>query len=458
VPNILIAVPSKKEKLPLSVTHPELAKEAEGWEPSEVTFGSGKKLSWKCRQGHIWEAVVGSRTAGNGCPYCSGKKPIVGKTDLGTLSPEIASEADGWDPTSVTRNSGKRVNWKCSKGHKWSGTVDHRQKSGCPYCSGKYPIIGENDLETLHPHLAKEANGWDPSKFLSKSNQKKSWKCSSEHIWDAVISDRTDGNGCPFCSGRQVTSGLNDLLTVNPELALEAEGWDPSKVSFGSERKLPWKCNKGHTWEAVVFSRNSGVGCPFCNNTRVLVGFNDLATTHPTLAREAIGWDPQSVTAGSSSKNYLWTCHLDHMWKSNVKNRVKGQGCPTCHIGGFDPNAPGFLYFLTHEGWAMLQIGITNYPDIRIRSHNKLGWKELEVRGPMDGHLIQQWETAILRMLRAKGADLSNEKIAGKFDGYSEAWSKSTFEVRSITELLRLTDEFEECNQSSKSMERKDFI
>ena len=52
-------------------------------------------------------------------------------------------------------------------------------------------------------------------------------------------------------------------------------------------------------------------------------------------------------------------------------------------------------------------------------------------------------ESIILRMLRAKGADLSNSKIAGKFDGYSEAWSKSTFEVGSIKELMRLTEEFE---------------
>jgi hypothetical protein len=49
-------------------------------------------------------------------------------------------------------------------------------------------------------------------------------------------------------------------------------------------------------------------------------------------------------------------------------------------------------------------------------------------------------------MLKAKGADLSNEKIAGKFDGYSEAWSKSTFEVKSIKELMRLTEKYEESN------------
>ena len=95
----------------------------------------------------------------------------------------------------------------------------------------------------------------------------------------------------------------------------------------------------------------------------------------------------------------------------------------------------------------MMQIGITNDPERRLREHNKSGWELLELRGPMDGHLTQQWETAILRMLKAKGADLSNSKIAGKFDGYSEAWSKSTFEAKSIKELMRLTEEFEAENK-----------
>jgi hypothetical protein len=92
----------------------------------------------------------------------------------------------------------------------------------------------------------------------------------------------------------------------------------------------------------------------------------------------------------------------------------------------------------------MLQIGITNIPDDRLNDHRKLGWEVLEIRGPMDGLLTQQWETAILRMLKAKGADLSNKEIAGKFDGYSEAWSQSTFPVKSIKELMRLTEEFED--------------
>jgi hypothetical protein len=150
------------------------------------------------------------------------------------------------------------------------------------------------------------------------------------------------------------------------------------------------------------------------------------------------------INAGSHKK-LQWKCQDEHIWKAQVVNRTRNnQGCPTCASSGFDPNDLGHLYLLNHPQWQMFQIGITNVLEDRMRRHRKLGWELLEIRGPMDGHLTRQWETAILRMLKAKGADLANEKVAGKFDGYSEAWSKSTFSVESIKELMRLTEEFEE--------------
>ena len=35
--------------------------------------------------------------------------------------------------------------------------------------------------------------------------------------------------------------GVNDLATLHPELAAEADGWDPSEVRAGSGKKLRWK-------------------------------------------------------------------------------------------------------------------------------------------------------------------------------------------------------------------------
>ena len=509
MPNILLSVPSKKEKLPLSVTHPELAKEADGWDPTLLTSGSNKVLSWNCSKKHNWEAPIYSRVQGNGCPVCAGRKVLRGFNDLGTSHPNIAKEANNWDPSEYSKGSHQSKEWTCKFGHIWKAKIYERvDGNGCPFCSGKKVLIGFNDLQSQNPELAQEAYGWNPSTVSKKSGRKLQWKCSEGHKWFAVVGDRVSGTGCPYCigkkviigktdlnsthpglfkelveintdavsagsnkkvmwqcnlghtwkatvysrvggrgcpycGGKKVLIGFNDLNTLNPKLAAEAHNWNPQSVTVSSSKRKEWFCKGGHIWKAQVANRTQGENCPYCSGNKVLVGFNDLQTTNPLLAQEAFDWDPKTLSAGSSKKR-KWKCTESHIWTASVKSRLRGTGCPSCSQTGFDPNKDGFLYFIAHSEWQMYQVGITNVPDDRLARHKKLGWELLEMRGPMNGHLTQQWETAILRMLKANGADLSNDKIAGKFDGYSEAWSKSTFEVSSIKELMRLTEEFED--------------
>ncbi len=271
------------------------------------------------------------------------------------------------------------------------------------------------------------------------------------HRWKASVIQRTvggysgKGTGCPFCSGVRTLAGFNDLATTHPELAAQAVGWDPSKFSAGSSKSVAWKCGRNHSWKALIVSRTRerAADCPYCTNRKLLKGFNDLQTTHPEIAAEADGWDPTSVTRGMD-KSRKWKCSAGHKWKTDVIVRTRGSGCPSCAPTGYDPNAPAYLYLLEHPIWEMFQIGITNDIDTRMYAHGLLGWECLEYRGPMDALVCRDWETSMLRMLKAKGADLSNSKIAGKFDGYSEAWSKATFEASSIKELMKLTEEYEE--------------
>ena len=279
--------------------------------------------------------------------------------------------------------------------------------------------------------------------FTRSSGLKKKWVCDFGHQWEASIANRQIGTNCPICAGQLVLVGFNDLATLEPILAKQAHNWDPTTVTRSSGSTKEWICTFGHIWFAAIYSRIGGKGCPVCAGQQVHIGFNDLATINPALAKEAVDWDPRTVTAGTNEKK-PWVCKLGHIWTAAVSSRHFGRGCPTCAISGFDPNSDSYLYLIQHSNWEMLQIGITNFPQDRMRIHKNLGWELIELRGPMDGHLTQQWETAMLRMLKAKGADLANSKIAGKFDGYSEAWSKSTFEVDSIKELMKLTDEFEE--------------
>lgn len=56
----------------------------------------------------------------------------------------------------------------------------------------------------------------------------------------------------------------------------------PQNTSYGSNKKVHWTCNKGHHWDARVSGRTVNKrGCPYCSNTRVLTGYNDLATVFP---------------------------------------------------------------------------------------------------------------------------------------------------------------------------------
>ena len=248
--------------------------------PSKVTIKNNRKVWWKCKEGHEWQAVVSSRSAGNNCPICANQKILSGYNDLATLNPTLASE---WHPTKnenltpavVSVGSNKKVWWKCQNGHEWQASIGNRNRgSGCPYCSGLLPVPGENDLKTLYPDIAAE---WHPTKngrltpeiVSPKSNKKIWWKGKCGHEWKTTVSVRTAGNGCPFCSNHKLLTGYNDLESVNPEISKEwnyqkNEGILPSEILSGSGKKVWWKCKYGHEWQATVVSRKNGSNCPVC--------------------------------------------------------------------------------------------------------------------------------------------------------------------------------------------------
>jgi hypothetical protein len=372
----------KVAKKSLAQTHPKLAKEADGWDANRVTPSSAKKLPWKCKNGHTWNAIVANRSKGNGCPICA----------------------------------------------------------------GQMVLAGTNDLLTLYPEIAKQAFGWDTSKFRPGSNQKQEWICSKGHKWLATPNERTgrDKTNCPYCSNVRVLKGFNDVKTEFPSIAREAHGWDAEAVLPGSHKKVEWKCSLGHTYKATVKHRcYSGTNCPYCTNTKVLKGFNDLATINPTIAAQADGWDATKFGIGHA--RMPWKCSEGHSWRAEITSRVKlGTGCPSCAEYGFQPAEPAYLYLLTNHVWGMLKIGITNSKMRRNKEHARNAWVPVEVKRFSVGEKAYEWEQRILKYLHSHGADLGRSDIAGKFDGYTESWVADSFPVKSIKHLMKLVAEDEE--------------
>jgi len=67
---------------------------------SQLPLGSHKKVWWKCKEGHEWEAPVKDCSAGRGCPYCAGRKVLIGYNDLQTINPALARE---WNYITTSR-------------------------------------------------------------------------------------------------------------------------------------------------------------------------------------------------------------------------------------------------------------------------------------------------------------------------------------------------------------------
>ncbi|WP_026521133.1 zinc-ribbon domain-containing protein [Butyrivibrio sp. VCB2001] len=204
----------------------------------------------------------------------------------------------------------------------------------------------DKNLLSEFSELCKE---WDynknpdsPENYAPHSNKKAWWICPKGHSYQSVIANRSfSGNGCPYCAGKKILSGYNDLATHFPKLLYE---WNyskniikPSEVACYSSKKVWWVCSNGHEWETKISDRTrQGHGCPYCAGQKTIIGETDLSTTHPSFASE---WNyvkngsltPHDVSYGSN-KCVWWKCANNHEWKATIKLRTyTNSKCPYCN-------------------------------------------------------------------------------------------------------------------------------
>lgn len=356
-------------------THPELVKEwhptkNKKYTPENISFGSEKYVWWKCPKGpdHEWEMRVLTRIKGGKCPFCINRRVSV-TNNLKTLYPKIALD---WDyerngtnfPENTLAGTNEKINWKCQTcSYRWSTRVSKRTKehSGCPKCS-KNKNTKEHALVNKCPELLQEWDykkniGIDPKHYHYTSAKKVNWKCKDcNYEWSCMIKSRTihSDKGCPKC---------NSIHTLFPHLTEEWH-FEKNKNDFifeivpGSEKKVWWKCLKGHPdYQTTPYLRTKkGSGCPKCGRERAVknrtntlmyrVGAetrndiqvqkgNTLFQRYPQIALE---WHPKlndnltpdNVTP-KSNKKVWWLCSIcSHEWCSNIGSRSGGRGCPNC--------------------------------------------------------------------------------------------------------------------------------
>lgn len=339
--------------------------------PESVAVWSSKSVWWLGKCGHEWKSEVANEARSGLCPYCVGKRVLKGFNDLAYTNPALAKQ---WDyekngiltPESITAGSGKKVWWRCEKGHTWSASVVSRNRgNGCPICANRIALKGYNDITSV-PRLYED---WDTEKnkpllpecICVNAGKRVWWKC---HIcgaqWQAGVDDRYAGKGCPECAekirrhnaAQTYVMKSGSLADRNKALLTEWDweknkGITPQTVTPGSTKRVWWKCkNCGNSWQTAISerTRKNACGCPECGKKRqaaskratLLKTVAPISITHPQLAQE---WNysrnkelvPDQITQGSG-KMVWWQCSkCGCEWEAVVIERVRGYcRCPNC--------------------------------------------------------------------------------------------------------------------------------
>ena len=221
------------------------------------------------------------------------------------------------------------------------------------------------DISLLDSALQKQwdhaANAHLGNIIIKPSSSKEVWWTCDQcpdgylHRWSAPLHSRSNGSGCPQCSGRKVCQH-NSLTTKAPEIAAqwdyEANDGTPDSVVAQSNKAVGWLCDAcGHKWRVKTSVRVTKLtGCPQCAQIRRRAKH----LKHPTFAEcqdpevKAVlaQWDhernaaennyPHNITL-QSGKPIHWLCTKcpagqKHSWSAQPCART-GQhkaGCPVC--------------------------------------------------------------------------------------------------------------------------------
>lgn len=307
--------------------------------PDKVTAGASQAVWWLCEKGHEWEAVIYSRTAGRGCPYCNNEHStsFPEQVLLYYLS-QVAATANRY------KMLGREIdiylpNQKVAI--EYNGRYYHQNRKEQDL--EKYEFLRTQGIRLLVIHEGnKECVDGDDIYYRYVNSDYLNLKTVVQTIADICSLPPIDidirRDRAKIYEQYVRIEKANSLAVKYPWLL---EEWDyerngkltPWQISYGSKKRIFWRCQKcGYQWAAVAHSRKKS-GCPCCANRVVVKGVNDLGTTHPDLAKE---WDaikneslPETVVAGSH--NYAWwLCGKGHSWRAVIKSRADGCGCPVC--------------------------------------------------------------------------------------------------------------------------------
>ena len=155
----------------------------------------------------------------------------------------------------------------------------------------------------------------------------------------------------------------------------------PDDYTHGSDKKVWWVCDKGHSFSTSVSdrTRQKPIGCKYCAGKRASKE-NNLEILFPEIAKE---WHPSknndlrpNQVTRASTKKVWWECTKGHSYESTIANRTRQKtGCPYC--AGKKASKENNLETLFPEiakEWHPMKNNDLNASEVTYGTHKKVWW------------------------------------------------------------------------------------
>lgn len=214
------------------------------------------QLKWRCKYGHVWNALYITILRGSWCPDCSGARKYTNKYTIKDAI-RVAEERRGKCLSKRYKSNKSNLKWKCRDGHVWSASFSSINNGGtwCPKCAQNFKLTIKDAKEA-----AKTRNGKCLSMAYINDSTKMKWECKRGHKWFARFHDIRGGHWCPQCSNTKKLT-----LACAKKIANKAGGRCLSKRYCNSRAKMKWECRDGHVWFATLNNiKYNKSWCPKC--------------------------------------------------------------------------------------------------------------------------------------------------------------------------------------------------
>jgi len=242
-----------------------IAKRRGGELLSKTYLGGSTKLSWRCKNGHVWKAIPGSVKQGRWCRKCSYVQ--IADAQRGSIDDcrKLAKGKGGRCLSKTYVNVESKLKWQCEEGHTWEAKPNNiKHGQWCPVCGRKKRADTQRGTLEAMQKVAASRGGRCLSTAYVNSQTKLKWRCSEGHSWTATPADVKRGTWCPVCAAKKRGDARRGTLEAMQRIAASRGGKCLSSQYVSNHTKVKWECKDGHSWTATPANVKRGTWCPVC--------------------------------------------------------------------------------------------------------------------------------------------------------------------------------------------------